>query len=369
MEIYKLFDYNALKKIRNDLDNIEDPQKWVDEVFDKKIRERYVKEKLESIDISKLPLIDQGKSKVFAISLWNNFVQNKLNDDDKIRVENMLCMSIMNSLIFIGHCNSEESFKEQLDIFFRLDDYMTCQKTGFHHWLSIDKENGNFRVKKFKNVKIKVVDDKGNEHETYKLVEVSDLDAFRNVLYEKELYFETGKLLVADWFRDQDNSFSKVVKEDWSPERSLNHESGRVKTMNDYADKGFVSVNVGNTCPNVFYFDNKIVVGQDKEGEGYMTEGESINKGMVITDYWATTIIDESKMMNILMESGLNLIQAKNKLKEFKKECISFKVKKGKYKLTFCANYEEFNKKYRKRNKDFTKEIVPYFVLEFIGDK
>ncbi len=107
----------------------------------------------------------------------------------------------------------------------------------------------------------------------------------------------SGKLLVADWFRMDDNLFTQVVKEG-APEESINTAFGRKLLTQHYAEKfGFMSVEVGNTSPSIVKRDDHLVVGYFNDDE-FTPEGKVI--GSVCTDLWWVTAIDAQVFENVV---------------------------------------------------------------------
>jgi len=101
----------------------------------------------------------------------------------------------------------------------------------------------------------------------------------------------SGRMLVADWFRFDDNLFTDLVDA-----RNLNFNINtsfgcRQQTEHYAREHGFLSVSVGNSSPGVFRRkDHDLLGSSDGELPSAVT-GEEV--ASVCTDLWWATIIDE----------------------------------------------------------------------------
>lgn len=165
---------------------------------------------------------------------------------------------------------------------------------------------------------------------------------------------------------------SEAIKNKKRDERGfdINSAKGRVESSLDYAKYNFAHVHLTNGYVGVYQVNGNLYIGDGPDRED-QKKGK-IFKGSICTDLWAGSVIDESTFIDILVSKGMTKANALKELKEQKKiwTNISVKVKPGKYKLSFCGDYEEFNKKFRKKNKSLklASKYKPYFPLERIKD-
>lgn len=164
---------------------------------------------------------------------------------------------------------------------------------------------------------------------------------------EVEIEFKTGELLIADWFRIDE--FSKKVKynADYS-DASINSSLGCIKSTQHAAKHGFVTVHVGNSCPQIYQQGDSFVFGHahDSDDDGFEEDGVSIpgyeNKGYVCTDLWNVTVIDKARLVEIIAETKGE--EAQNIVEDYiaKNEVTTAKVEPGIYKVTFNPFVESF---------------------------
>jgi hypothetical protein len=113
-----------------------------------------------------------------------------------------------------------------------------------------------------------------------------------------EVEFRTGEMLIADWFSIP--AFTAAVKK--SDEFDINSEKGCRQCTAWYAEKfGFVSVCVGNTSPDIMLDDGMLVAGWFDEEASSKDRPKTL--GSVTTDLWWVTMIDRSRLVEIIAKS------------------------------------------------------------------
>lgn len=108
-----------------------------------------------------------------------------------------------------------------------------------------------------------------------------------------EVTFDSGHLLVADWFRIEE--FSEMVEcREYSDDKSLNTAAGRIYQTKRYASEfNFICVSVGNSSPVIYQKDNQFSFGHTAP-EGYQ------EVGYVCTDFWGVSVIDKMQLVSLL---------------------------------------------------------------------
>ena len=164
-----------------------------------------------------------------------------------------------------------------------------------------------------------------------------------------EVEFESGEILVADWFRIK--SFTDIVE----PEDrfSINNIEGRRLQALHYASQGFISVVLGNCSPSLWKRGDTYIIGRHEDCDEEMNDG--LVHDYITTDLWATTMIDRAKLEEMV---GVEVVAEYLKDNDVK----TFQVEPGKYKLTFAPDYNKFAEAY-KPTVDIT-GIEPFFVVE-----
>lgn len=334
MELQKLLDKEFILELGNEVSQKKNGE-WVESV--RKKAEEHIKKVLPQLDKTKLSPIKTYGHELPFIDNWNSFLKGTLKSYDYAHFvhdwENHFThLAIMSSCM--GKQDPtvmDKVIRGRLDISFK-----NCQVTGDHLVITLD-ENLNFKV--IKSVMEKSLNSEGKEVMRFREMSLGEA-TFKNTIKEHIIEFKTGNLIINDWFRTPNDEFKNQVRK--KEFESINYTQGRVNQIIHYAKQNFVSVNIGNSCASVYIKKGNIYV-----GEGPELKKGAVYKGNICTDLWNGTIIDEAQFVEILMNSGMTKNEAESELKRQKKiwTCISIKVKPGKYKLSFCGNYEEFNKK------------------------
>ena len=157
-----------------------------------------------------------------------------------------------------------------------------------------------------------------------------------------EINVPTGNLLIADWFRDENNLLAEVtsVKNTviGAKMREIN-EYGALygdSALNEYAavlsaaEANVATVFVGNSCPQIFANENIIVISSEKEKKAKKLNDE----GCVCTDLWRATIVDE-QVLKEHVEKFYDKNQQEAVMEEMKEGANYVTVTPGKYLLHF----------------------------------
>lgn len=160
-----------------------------------------------------------------------------------------------------------------------------------------------------------------------------------------EVKFESGEVYCADWFRM--DAFTKEVEDTsedrYSNAKSINFKPGRLYAIERLArNHNVVSVNVGNSCPQVCVREGSIAIGwldEDQEDQHYA----GFERGAAIcTDLWNATLVDKKQLIAIVEKRhGKDAVQI---VEEYLKDnnVPMIKVPPGIYRLSFNPSYEDF---------------------------
>jgi len=346
---------DPLLKIINGPSDGEDKMNWkaIHDYFDKETLNH-----LNNLDKSNLKPIETFGYEVSFVLAWNAWLADDFKEGYQGEWQrSTLCDGIRSTLsdilIFASvlakkkKIKYQDIFENQKDVNFFKIDHGRCQKTDAFISLRYDKE-GIFQTK--------LVD--------RKFEVITENCAFENSLYEVEVEFTSGNLIIMDWFRFDDNLFNQIVKDE---NFSINSSKGRVDQITHYAEKhNFISVNVGNSSPSIFKRKNTLMFGRNNDVED--SEEDKSYVGFVCTDLWNASIIDEDQLKAHLAETGISKKEINAHIRELKKgwTCNQVKVEPGKYKAIFCGDYEDFDDKFRE---EFSPRIAKKYNLYFILKK
>ncbi len=174
-------------------------------------------------------------------------------------------------------------------------------------------------------------------------------ECIEDKLYEVKVEFKTGELLIADWFRIEEFTKKVEYNSDYT-DVSINFALGRLKSTQHAAELGFVTVHVGNTCPHILQKDEDFIFGRfeyDPDGGEEPTQiADYQEKGMVCTDLWNVTVIDKSRLIEIVAAST-GLEKAEKIVEEYivenKSNMDIIHVQPGEYTITFDPKKELFS--------------------------
>lgn len=361
MEILKLYDLKLLRKIKRLRGNSNAD-------YDKRfaLAEGFVKEVLPKLNKNKLPKADLKGHHLDFFVYWNKFVGNKkLSEGELEYIVHELSSNLLSAAIFL---DPKMTAKEIATSSFRIRGN-NCRKSGKH----ISCKLTDKLELEFTQYTSKKEVHNGREYQGASFSPL-EKNSFTDKINEVIIDCPSGRLLINDWFRCDKNEFTNAVKEenpDYSEENSISYPRGRVTSILRYAKLGFMSVNMTD-APSVYLEGNKIVFGEDKTFDFDEMSSEKKNnknfKGSICLDLWAASCIDEQVFMDILIAKtkGMTQAQAKSHLAKVKKfwTNISVKVKPGKYKLSFCGDFETFDAKMRRKGCKVNKKYKMYCLLE-----
>lgn len=178
---------------------------------------------------------------------------------------------------------------------------------------------------------------------------------------ECEIEFESGELLIADWFRLE--AFTKAVQATEDPSIDINSIHGRVRRTEEYADKHqFISVSVGNSSPDVFVQDGALVVGHANEDLDEHTQLAA--RGSITTDLWWVTIIDRQRLIEILsVELGVDAAAAAVSDYLANHDVLTVQVAPGTHRVYFSGSPEIFSEHFQTPDLEMDDALQPMFVL------
>lgn len=176
---------------------------------------------------------------------------------------------------------------------------------------------------------------------------------------ECEVQFESGELLIADWFRIE--AFTRAVRASEDPAHDINSLKGCLARTEEYALKqGFVSVMVSNSSPSVFAEDGTLVIGRADEDAADAPSP----LGMIITDLWWVTIIDRKRLTDIVAtEIGAEAAASVVSQYLADHEVLTLQVTPGFHRLYFSGEPEAFTENFHSPDLDVNSAIEPMFVL------
>lgn len=264
------------------------------------------------------------------LSNWKNLVEGNLkkNEEDKI-------MYLFNKVLSYNLLAVKENTEEAI-----LNGYQLLTNKineGNFQRYDLDSENKCFGCEqrmlfmskdwKFKLFEVEYKDNYKAEFKPTK-------ECIEDKLFEVNVEFKTGELLMADWFRIPE--FTKKVEYDPDYNKiSINSDLGQVKSTEHAASLGFVTIHVGNSSPRIFQKGDDFIFGREDE-ESPQKEYEE--KGYVCTDLWNVTVIDKSRLIEIVSEK-LGVEQATKTVEDYltenKYNINTINVQPGKYNIGF----------------------------------
>lgn len=133
-------------------------------------------------------------------------------------------------------------------------------------------------------------------------------------VFSLEIPAPTGEMIVADWFRLEDNLFTKIVK-DSDGGSSVNTSYGAARATERYAKEfGFMSVFVGSTSPSIVVRGDHVLIASLDEDLNVKVKGEIL--GSVCTDLWWVTMIDRQVLVDIVARK-LGRAEAEKRVAEY----------------------------------------------------
>lgn len=227
------------------------------------------------------------------LSMFKRLVENKLTNNDTDKVNYLFAKVISNNMMKLVYAKEpitvEQNYEELIDKvnkgnFERFDLECDSECFGCGQRIKLVAKDWSFRL-----ATLKLNED--NKYE-FKLLP----ECIEEKIYEVKVEFKTGELLMADWFRIPE--FTKQVEYDPEYKKvSINADLGQIKSTEHAASLGFVTVHVGNSSPTIYQQGDNFIFGHEKE-ESKGTDYQ--DKGYVCTDLWNVTVIDKSKLIEIV---------------------------------------------------------------------
>jgi hypothetical protein len=233
----------------------------------------------------------------------------------------------------------ENGLKKGYDLFISQMDAGNIPFTSSDNEDNITGENFQLEIKNW--VPMFYQYGKGTEHvPATQLAPVNPIDTV-------EVKFESGEVLVADWFRIDE--FTSKTKND----ASINNDRGIREAVNHYAALGFVSVFVGNSCPNVWKRGNTVIVGRSADCDVDIENGQEMS---VCTDLWWVTMIDRKQLERMV---GVEI--AAKYIADHDTDILN--LEPGTYTVSYTPKYHNFGDHFKSESFDMT-GIEAFFALE-----
>lgn len=277
--------------------------------------------------------------------IWKNLVEKKLKSHEEEKIIYVFSKLMNNNMMKITYAKEPISIEENYNNLiekinkgdfdkFELNDEAECFCCG--QKIKLIAKDWSFRLFNFKL----------NDEKKYEATLLPE--CIENKLYEVNVEFKSGELLIADWFRIEE--FTKRVEYNSDYKNlSINSDLGKIQSTEHAAKLGFVTIHVGNRSPQIYQYEEEFIFGHEKED--YQVKDYE-NKGYVCTDLWNVTIIDKTRLIEIVAETLGNeeSIKVVNKYLEEEKGNINFiNVQPGKYNIGYSPMKKDIN--------DFDKEL------------
>lgn len=266
------------------------------------------------------------------LSSLNNLVKNKLKNNDIQRIKNLFEKLITNNMMeFIfpkKNLTIEQNYERLINQvnegnFGQYELNCDSECFGCGKKIEMVASNWNFILRTLKM----------NENRKYNLELLPE--CIEEKIYEVKVEFKTGELLMADWFRIKE--FTEHVEYDPEYKKiSINVDLGQINSTEHAASLGFVTIHVGNSCPTVYQKEEDFIFGYETEESN---KSDYKPKGNICTDLWNITVIDKSRLIEIVAET-LGEDKAKEVVEEYlsknKSEITKINVQPGEYVIGFC---------------------------------
>lgn len=292
----------------------------------------YLTSKVENHELS-MPKNSETHTSSF-LKNWQNFLDGKIKDTESKFIYRIFkdILRIQTSSIIYGKDN-----KTVADSYNELTNYV--DNGNFEYFdLKIESECsccGRKMEMQSKNWNLELIE---VDYSNYKEVNYTSFPAcVEDKLHQVKVEFKTGEILIADWFRIEEFT-DKVKYNDDYTDISINFDAGQIKSTQHAANLGFVTIHVGNSCPTIFQNGNNFLFGHmdyDKE-ECELSLNNYQEHGSVCTDLWNVTIIDKSRLIEIVAES-LGEEKAIQTVNDYLKEndVDTFTIQPGQYLIEF----------------------------------
>lgn len=312
-----------------------------EEVFYQSVS-KFIQDKAKNGEI--LPIKNSQTHTARFINLWDNLIENKL---DSYQIEDL-------GTIFRGIVQSYVSplFYNKKELPFVLQNMETHYNTlteviqkGNFDWYDLKVEGecvccGSKFHPLGKNWKI-VLAEVDYKNKDSKITPLKP--CMEDKLYQVKVEFKTGELLIADWFRIDEFTKQVGYNQDYQ-DVSINYASGRLKSTQHAANLGFVTVHVGNSSPTILRQDDSFVFGYVDDERDIKTE--HVSYGSVCTDLWNVTVIDKSRLIEIVaLKTGMEKAQqiVETYIEKERHNMTISHVEPGEYTITFNPIQESYS--------------------------
>lgn len=265
-----------------------------------------------------------------TLSHWKNLVEGKLKKNEEDQIIYLFSKVLSYNLLGVKEISEESFLKGYESLTNKINE-------GSFQRYDLEGENKCFGCEQrmlfmSKDWKFKLFDVEYKENFKAEFKPIKD--CIEDKLFEVNVEFKTGELLMADWFRIQE--FTEKVEYDPDYTKiSINSDLGQVKSTEHAASLGFVTIHVGNSSPRIFQQGENFIFGHEDEEKPQKQYEE---KGYVCTDLWNVTVIDKSRLIEIVSEK-LGLEKATQTVEKYLKENKSninfINVQPGKYNIGF----------------------------------
>lgn len=240
--------------------------------------------------------INSGTHYSNFLSQWEHLVKGELKPHEEERVTYVFSKLISNDMMKLTYAKepvsveqSYENFIEKINkgdfVQYEIDCDSTC--LGCDQRIKLIAKDWNF--------KLITLDYNEEKKYTYKLM----VECVEDKLQEVKVEFKTGELLIADWFRIPE--FTKQVEYDPDYTKvGINSDLGQIRSTEHSANLGFITVHVGNSSPTIFQQGDNLIFGREDEESEIESTHNYQDKGYVCTDLWNVTIIDKSRLIEIV---------------------------------------------------------------------
>lgn len=196
--------------------------------------------------------------------------------------------------------------------------------------------------------------------ETRNMVPLGEDDIEPANLQHLVIPMPSGTLLVSDWFSNED--FCKITHDLLENTPSMESAEGCAERTRRLASIGVAHVYAGNTCPDIFLDEERLILGHLHER--YQDTGQ--HKGAVTTDLWWITMVDKQVLIDLLARNT-SIEQARAEVEEMiqcqDSPIISIQLDPGQYHLYCAGLYEQFPQLFDRGGVDLSVMERPMCVL------
>lgn len=338
-DFYSFEDYKQLTEA--ELNEHKNKTENYDDIFAKqKLFEQailnYLKERANN-NMLQMPINSSTHYSNF-LTAWKNLVDKKLKVDQEDKIIYTFSKIISNNMLKMTYVKTPITIEENYTNLINKVNSGDFQRFELEYDECFGCGKKIHMVTKDWKVQLQTTQIQENNKIEFKVLP----DCIEDKIYEVNIEFKTGELLMADWFRIPE--FTKQV--DYNPEYkklSINSDLGKIQSTEHAAELGFVTIHVGNSSPSIYQNGNDFVFGREKEDS---EQNHYKEKGYICTDLWNATIIDKSRLIEIVAQK-LGEEEAKKTVEKYleeEKNNINFiTVQPGKYNIAYSPNKDISN--------------------------